>query len=422
MENLDVAMQNLQVQEVQPQQSFQKHDFVLHKLDKLDYIIWKRHTHNVLEAKSLWKVVIGLEQNPTKEIQARALLTSALSAENQMKVISCNDASSIWKRLKGIHENKSSFERENLLNRLHSYKIRSAKEISRAVGELEMLRGKLMLLGESVSDEALMSALLRALPDQFKTFIQIWRGTAVTERTLENLLTRLMAEVAYNEPTGEKVLLTKTRGSKPYRKSFKKFNRQNDRNKSDDKNSSREDKSSKKCTYCNKTGHIKPECFSFKRKQGSSKQGRSPENRQSNRRNNQSSDSKHTEQGPVEVFMANTSIMTTWVVDGGSACHLCNNWDWLSNYQEYTKPVKVMGIGNNLDVEILGTGDVYLNLGIIRNVAFAPKATCNVLSESVMAKHGIKIITDQECIRFIRNERVMATAHLQDNYICSISN
>jgi hypothetical protein len=184
-----------------------KFEYRLHTLEKHNYTIWKAHTRNVLEAKGLLAETLSEQVvDSTKEMQARALLTSALSEDNQMKVINCQSAYRIWKRLEAIYENKSSFERENLLNKLHSYKIRSTKEVSTAISDMESTAAKLRLLGETVSDESIMSAILRALPKQFNTFVTIWKGTATAERTIDNLLTRLMAEVADNEPE-EKALV-----------------------------------------------------------------------------------------------------------------------------------------------------------------------------------------------------------------------
>ena len=67
-----------------------------------------------------------------------------------MKIINCGSAYRIWARLEAIHENKSNFERENLLNKLHSYKIKSSRDISKSIGEMENYAAKLSLLGDSV--------------------------------------------------------------------------------------------------------------------------------------------------------------------------------------------------------------------------------------------------------------------------------
>ena len=97
----------------------QRLEYKLHILEKHNYIIWKQHTTNILEAKGLLGIVSGTVVDAAKERQARALLTSALSDDNQMKVINCLTASTIWSRLQAIYENKRSFEKQNLRKTTH---------------------------------------------------------------------------------------------------------------------------------------------------------------------------------------------------------------------------------------------------------------------------------------------------------------
>lgn len=158
-------------------------EYKVHQLGKNNYIIWKKHMKNILTAKGLLDAVIS-DTSPTdpKENKARAILTSALNADNQMKVISCDTAHQIWKRLESIYENKTNWEKFNLIEKLHSFKIRSSSEIPDAISEMETIAEKLRLLGEPVSDEAMMCAMVRALPKpQFKMFVYNWKNTPATE-------------------------------------------------------------------------------------------------------------------------------------------------------------------------------------------------------------------------------------------------
>ena len=83
-----------------------KFDYKLHTLEKNNYIIWKPHMKNILEVKGLLSTIQQEDSDPQKERQARALLTSALSTDNQMKVINCVSAFKIWSRLEAIYDVK----------------------------------------------------------------------------------------------------------------------------------------------------------------------------------------------------------------------------------------------------------------------------------------------------------------------------
>ena len=266
----------------------QRIEYKLHTLEKSNYITWRVHMTNILEAKGLLEATQTELVSGSLERQARALLTSALSDDNQMKVVNCHTAYKIWKRLEATYENKSSFERENLLNKLHSYKISSGKDISNAISDMENIAAKLHLLGEKVSDESLMSAVLRALPKQFSTFITVWKGTAQQERTIENLLTRLMAEVADAEPEERALLANQPRfGGGPvkrFRPDSRGFSGPRFFNPKNQNRPNQQFRGS--CNYCKKLGHRQTDCWSLRRQIDELQKLQGPVSNSGNTRNN----------------------------------------------------------------------------------------------------------------------------------------
>jgi hypothetical protein len=154
-------------------------EYRLHILEKNNYTVWKVHMRNILEAKGLIAAMDADRGSPAKESQARALLTSALSENNQLKVINCQTAYRIWKRLEALYENKTSFEKEHLLSKLHSYKIQSASEISKAIGDMESIAAKLGLLGETVSQACVVKSLISRV-----CAVMLPRGGACVSLTL----------------------------------------------------------------------------------------------------------------------------------------------------------------------------------------------------------------------------------------------
>lgn len=385
-----------------------KIEYRLHILEKKNYTVWKAHMKNIMEAKGLWDAVQSETVATTKETQARALLTSALSDDNQMKVINCDTAHKIWKRLEALYENKTSFEKEHLLSKLHSYKITSASGISNAISDMESIAAKLKLLGEDVSDESLMSAILRALPKSFSTFISIWKGTAKSERTIDNLLSRLMSEME-DQDTEEKALVAG-------RMRFQKGRRQGRFN-------NIQGNQGKECHYCKKKGHFKKDCFKLKRDQESSgstnwrsngrrnNQGR-PQNRSGSRgRFNQGSNGGQIRAGPVTALVASDRVVTTWVVDSGASVHMTPNKHWLDDYRTLEEPVKI-GIANQQCIQAVGVGNIHTNHGaLLCEVLYVPEASNNLFSESACAQFGIVTETDDKEKRFYKWGKQILTAH-----------
>ncbi|KAG9510903.1 hypothetical protein GZH46_00539, partial [Fragariocoptes setiger] len=146
---------------------------------------------SILAAKKLKEVVSGNSLSEQEDVQATALLLSALDADNQLIVIDCQSARDIWNRLESRYENKT-YESEDLYARLLSYKINNLGDIGKAVGEAQLFVSKLKSLGETLTEKLVMGIIIKALPDSFQDrFINSWSSTSTADRTLNNLITRI---------------------------------------------------------------------------------------------------------------------------------------------------------------------------------------------------------------------------------------
>lgn len=171
-------------------------EYKLHTLESNNYIIWKMHTQNILEAKGLLDIVKDKKVTDlVKEKQARALLTSVLSNDNQMKVINCASAHKIWTKLASIYENKTMNATQELFGQFHGFRIRSVRDVLDSISKIENIAAKLRALGEDVSDKHIISVIYSALPKAFDLFKAVWKGTPENERTLNAFISRVVAEV-----------------------------------------------------------------------------------------------------------------------------------------------------------------------------------------------------------------------------------
>lgn len=116
-----------------------KVDYHLEKLDSENYVTWRWQISNVLRAKNLESAIIN--QNVSGQIQqsALALIGSALDNENKMLVVGCTSAFEVWSRPESIYENKTTFETQALLEKVHSFRISSIDNIAQALGQLQAL-------------------------------------------------------------------------------------------------------------------------------------------------------------------------------------------------------------------------------------------------------------------------------------------
>lgn len=97
-----------------------KLDYRIDKLEDDNYVTWKWQIMNVFKAKNLYEAVNSQHVDEVSSRQALALLGSALSRVNMALVVGCDTAFEAWQRLEIVFENKTTFEKQELLGKLHS--------------------------------------------------------------------------------------------------------------------------------------------------------------------------------------------------------------------------------------------------------------------------------------------------------------
>lgn len=200
-----------------------KVDYQVEKLEQTNFTTWKWQILNVLKAKRLeTAIATGQVENHIQQ-SALALIGSALNEENKMLVVGCQTAIEVWQRLESVYENKTTFEKQELLSQLHSYRITSVANVAKALGEMQTLASKLNLLGETISDDSLMSIILNALPNEsFGNFLVAFKLLSPETRTLTHLISNVIArarEIESKTKADEVALLAKKKFSKTNNKS-----------------------------------------------------------------------------------------------------------------------------------------------------------------------------------------------------------
>lgn len=245
-------------------------------LSEDNYVTWKWQIEMILESKGLMDCIRGSSMDAYKNQQAKILLATTLSQLNMQRVINCSSAKEIWIALEAIYENRSSSQKTMLLEKYTSFKIRSLKDVSKGIGELQALAAKLKSMQVSIDDSLTISILLKALPDSLRNWANTWKLVNADDPSLNGLITGLMAEIgSMKNPEG---IAYYVGGSKPQGRSYKPANKRQDnqrprRSRSSDRSSPRSSISSankKTCHFCKKPGHFIKDCLKRKAQEGSS--------------------------------------------------------------------------------------------------------------------------------------------------------
>lgn len=350
------------------------------ELNESNYALWEWQIKAYLRARNLDKAIerpisfnggdgssiqpIPLEQQ--MERKAFALIISTLSRTNKLKVLDCLTSYDIWTRLASIYTNKTSYESQALLGRLHSYKIESASKISESISEMQCIITKLKLYNEQVSERMFMSIILNALPESFRDFNRQWRYVDEKQRNLNNLISQLMVEVN-NDSIEDKAFIAKKQFDK------KKLNFI--------------------CYACGGSGHYARNCR-VARMQQEHNQGR-----------------RKSEDEKVASIPRYRSAQ--WVVDSGATSHITADRRLFSNLRrlKYSKTIE-LGDGNSM--EAVGIGQITFGEYYVDEALYVPEAAANLFSLIRAADHGVHGVYNSRYISLCRYGKEMARAQRSD--------
>lgn len=163
--NADRAVaQQVAPEQIAPQIGETKRSEVF-RLTGANYTSWKFQMERHFKARGLFKVVMGVEDDSARDIRAQDILVSSLSQDHILRVIDCSTSAEMWARLESIYENKTPYEKQELMKAFNNYRIGKRDDMGKAIGEIQSLGVRLKALGAAVDDDWMMSAIVCALPE-----------------------------------------------------------------------------------------------------------------------------------------------------------------------------------------------------------------------------------------------------------------
>lgn len=232
-----------------------KNEYRVVVLGENNYVTWKWQIELILTSKDLMDCIKGTSTSEAKNNQAASILASSMSTLNMQRVVNCKTAKEIWDALEATYENKSSSEKTSLMERFTSYKIRTIKDVSTGIGELQAIAARLRSLEVTIDDEFTISILLRALPESFKTWKSTWKLVNAEKPKLNNLITGIMAEIYEMKDPEDCAFIAKT-GGQCY--NGKQEKEDTDRSVNPKQQTRRRNRDI--CWYCKKSGHWAKDC------------------------------------------------------------------------------------------------------------------------------------------------------------------
>lgn len=374
----------------------EKQDYKLLQLEKDNYVLWKWQFRNILKAKKLMKVLEpGEVEDVDKDAQALALLGSALSPNEMLKIINCQTFKDAWRTIEENFENKTTYEPQSLFVRLNSFKINSAVEVSQGISEIKGIVAQLKNLNEKVSDNNVIGAIISSLPSSFEVFTTIWRNSS--DQSLDSLVSKLMAEASVQlskESNETKALAAGT-------SSNKKGNKKGKNKKNFDKN---------QCRYCKESGHWIKDCPNLKTPYDPN--------------HGKKKDDKHNGNDKPEEDTFDLACMTKvehgtfsqdiWIADSGCTHHMSPYKHLFSSFTRSSSTKMIRLADENMSLNVEGQGSIVTDKCQLKNVLYVPNLSQNLFSISAATRAGLTLIGSNEGLKFIYKNTTVFQADLQD--------
>jgi len=384
------------------------------KLEDDNWVAWKWHMTRFLRSKNLMDAIEGQVVGIKNDV-VLTHIGNALSKKAKELIVAQESAYQAWRILEIVYENKRTFEKQDLLARLHGFRFKSNRTIADDFSELQTIISRLRLLGHNVDDDTQMSIIMRTLLKEFNYLLASFKMLPPATRTLAHLTGNVLsvAREMQNTANADETALVSQRSWQNRNNRDRRFSssrqqrtgyrpQQARRQSSQNNNRVRVEGN---CHFCKKPGHWKNECW------------KNPMNKDKNKNQN----SFHQKAGPPmdnRQDHAPMSLMALDVIcpdecifDSGSSMHMTSNLSWLTDVVELADPISVK-IGDGSYSEAAAKGKVVTNVGTMEPVFYVPKLAATFFSANSVINKGIKVVMSGNNLELFKDDRPIATGYI----------
>ena len=379
-------------------------------IPKFDGVInfsrWLVRMNAILTQAGLKKALLGKEKKPSDmkddawvEMDERALTAIQLCLADEVldEFSSEKTAAALWTKLQDHYLKKSLANRLILKQRLFLLRMQEGTPIKSHIAEFTSIINELDKIEVVVEDEDQALLLLCSLPSSYQSFreaiIYGGKATVKVKEVKEHLLNKDKID---KQLTGE----SQQDGSSSALYAGKKI--------SDGSSTSNQKHKNLVCNWCHKKGHIKVNCWVWKKTLNS---------------NNQDSSAnlaRGDEDGGEVLSVTNNLVgnKRRWIIDSGCSQHICTDREMFTSYTSVRGGVVYMA--NSSRSKVVGKGSIQFRshdgyVTTLHGVSHVPGSRCNLISLGTLHREGFLFRSNCGLMEISKMARVTFAAKLVGN-------
>lgn len=333
---------------------------------------------------------------------AQKIIATSVADSQLVHIMNCSYAKDMWQALHNLYEQKSETSIHMLQQKWYLLSKKPKDSMASHIAKLKDLVHRLEALGEPIADSMIITKILMTLPAAYNHFTTAWESIPRAERTLPNLVERLLTDCEETRFSIQEKGLTKAFAAMKTSSKKKKENWKGRQNSKSSKEVDSSDKGKEDvCFNCKKPGHWAHGCRAEKVEESSR-------------------DEKPKGQAliaqAVLCLSVSQSSTEVWYVDSGATHHMSNQKRWFINLKYFDKPQSVNMGKKGESVGALGRGDINVlaydgNRWVekhLSQVLFVPNLRYNLFSAGSALDKGLLQFSSAKGCRFEKDGTTVA--------------
>lgn len=367
------------------------------KLNADNYHLWKYKMELILRREGAWKCVVESAPDVPDESWMKnnenALILIGLSVEdNQLLLIrKAKSAKESWNILKAHHEKNTLGSSVQIMRKICGMKFSMENTMADHIANMKILFEKLEAVGETFSERWVIAMLLSSLPPSYDTLVTALEARKIEELTVHVVENNLLEEYQRQSKNVEPNSVMKT---------FK----------IPQVKSSQDDANGKRCHFCKIKGHLKKNCWKFKKE----------------RNINESKQQANNVENKENYIFSSAGDKSHWIVDSGATCHISTRREDFITFDGSV--CESVSVANGTAVVASGKGSCKLVMYNFKNVKsevtmedvlYIPSFHGNLISISRIMRNGFKVeFQNKQCKIKSANGKEIGVADMHNGLFC----